>query len=127
MNQDLVLLLLVILILLSALRLRVRVGVRVRNRPLRQAFVVPPGSWKALFRFRAHVGTMNLRSHGVPASAGLATRSRLKAELHTNVGSWKAPSACLPCIGTMNREGAAGILPAGLCTDLSAGKMPAAL
>src|SRR2546426_2353821 len=47
-------------------------------------------------------------------------------------GSWKASSA-LPCIGTMNlqlvrrrRKGAAGILPAVLCTDGSAGKMPAA-
>src|SRR5262245_36271945 len=39
--------------------------------------------------FKACIGTMNLRSHGVPASAGLTTRSRLKAGLHTNVGSWK--------------------------------------
>src|SRR5262245_11911840 len=38
---------------------------------------------------RSCIGTMNFRPHGVPASAGLATRSRLKAELHTNIGSWK--------------------------------------
>src|ERR1043166_10017010 len=56
-----------------------------------------PGSWKAPFRFCARIGTMNLSGarhrYGVPPSGGPSRSSRLKAELHTNHGSWKAPSA----------------------------------
>src|SRR5207302_991407 len=47
-----------ILLVLSVLRLRL--GVRVRNRqPSRRQAFLPPGSWKALFRFSPCIGTMN--------------------------------------------------------------------
>src|SRR2546427_9651228 len=52
-----------------------------------------------------------------------------------SVGSWKAPTSLMPCIGTLNlkrarqcrQQGAADVSSAELFSDSSAGKMPAAL
>ena len=60
------------------------------------------GSWKARLRLCVCIGAMKpsvgRRLFGVPPSGG---PDRLKPGLRTD-GTWKAPSALRPCIGTMN-------------------------
>src|SRR5207244_11384957 len=91
------------------------------------------GSWRASFRFLECIGTLNrlvlvLVLEDKPLNGGRG------GQRGRNGGSWKASTTFVPCIGTMNlkrmrrhRQGAAGILPAVLCSDGSADKMPAAL
>src|SRR6266536_739288 len=56
-------------------------------------------SWKASFRLRACIGTMNRWRFGVPALAGPSCSCRLKAGLQTNVGSWKESVAWWGLLG----------------------------
>src|SRR5437588_3285513 len=74
------------------------------------------GSWRAPFRFFACIGTMNCPADvaqasspasapGVPPGvrAGGETPLQLAAGTAAIRGSWKASTALMPCIGTMNR------------------------
>ena len=76
------------------------------------------GSWRAPFRFFACIGTMNCPADvaqasspasapGVPPGvrAGGETPLQLAAGTAAIRGSWKASTALMPCIGTMNRSG----------------------
>jgi hypothetical protein len=65
------------------------------------------GSWKALFRFCACMGTMNQAGEIVAR----ASRPCDSCDQHTGEtpvplpdGSWKAPTNLKPCIGPMNRS-----------------------